>query len=109
MLISTTKFSLESRWLYPAFFLDTYRVVKQVRKSGGIVHLRIQPISLRTITAWKCETDMLNFRNSGAHMKAMKQSKSYGEITSTSWEADAIPSWSEAIQKLDSIAIKKDS
>ena len=106
MLISKTKFSLRNWWLYPAFFLETYRVVKQVRKSGDIVNLRIQPFSLRTITVWKSEADMVRFRNSGAHLKAMKHSKSYGEIASISWEAEAIPSWKEAIQKLDRLTAK---
>jgi len=69
--------------------------------------LRIQPISLRIITAWESETDMLNFRNSGAHLKAMKKSTSYGAITSISWKAETIPSWPEAIQRLENLTTKK--
>ena len=100
MLISTTKFGLKSWWLYPSFFRDTYAVVQQVQKSDGIIRFRIRPVSLRTITAWNSESDMLRFRNSGAHLEAMRKSNSYGSISSTTWESDTIPSWEEAAQKL---------
>ena len=100
MIISTTKFKLKKLSLYGQFFIDTYRVVKQVKKAGGAVHLKINPISLRTITVWKTREQMLKFRNSGAHLHAMKKSKSFGEITSVTWESDVIPTWQEAIARL---------
>lgn len=103
MIVSTTKFTLKSWRLYIPFFVDTYNVVKQVRRAGGIVHMKIGPISLRTITVWKREEDMRAFRNSGAHLHAMKKSRSYGAIVSTVWESDSIPTWREAIQKLDEL------
>ena len=100
MIISTTKFKLNRLSLYGQFFIDTYRVVKQVKKAGGIVHMKINPISLRTITVWKTREHMLKFRNSDAHLHAMKKSKSFGEITSVTWESDVIPSWKEATERL---------
>ena len=101
MLVSVTQFHLKSLWLYPEFSLDTYRVVKQVKRSGGIIRMRIKPFTLRTLTAWNCEEGMRAFRNSGAHLHAMKRSREYGGIKSVSWEADTIPDWPEAIRKLE--------
>ena len=100
MLISITRFHLKNLWLYPSFFLDTYRVVKQVRRSEGCIHMRIKPFTLYTLTVWKSADDMHKFRNSGAHLQAMKESGGYGKIESSSWEADSIPDWSESIGKL---------
>ena len=100
MIISTTKFKLRKASLYGRLFIDTYRVVKQIRAAGGIVHMRIDPFSLRTITVWKTREEMLNFRNAGAHLLAMKKSRSYGAISSITWESDDIPSWGEAAVKL---------
>jgi len=100
MIISTTKFRLRKLSLYGRFFLETYRVVKQVRRAGGIVKMRIKPFSLRTITIWKTEADMLSFRNSGAHLEAMKRSTSFGDISSVSWESGTICSWKEAMERL---------
>ena len=46
MIISTTKFKLKKLSLYPQFFIDTYRVVKQVKQSGGFVQMRINEFNL---------------------------------------------------------------
>ena len=101
MLISITQFKLKSWWLYPAFFLDTYRVVKQVKRSGGLIRMRIKPFTLRTLTAWDSEDQMLTFRNNNAHLQVMKKTRDYGTINSASWESSNIPDWSEAISRLD--------
>ncbi len=100
MIITATAFKLKSWHLYFEFFIDTYRVVKQVRASGGIVKMKIKPVSLKTITAWKTKEDMLNFRNSGAHLHAMRKSSSYGSIVSVTWEADTLPTWKSAVKIL---------
>ncbi len=100
MIISTTLFKLKKLSLYGQFFVDTYRVVKQVKQSGGVIHMKIKPFSLRTVTVWKTHEDLLRFRNNGAHLTAMKKSKSFGEISSFTWESETIPSWKEAIEKL---------
>ncbi len=100
MIISTTQFKLKKWTLYGQFFIDTYRVVKQVRQAGSVVHMKIKPFSLRTITAWKTQEDMLRFRNHGSHLQAMKKSRSFGQIASVTWESDTIPTWQEAIKKL---------
>lgn len=101
MVITATKFTLKSWKLYGEFFIDTYNVTKQLRRTQGIVQVKIHPITLRTLTVWKTREDMLRFRNSGAHLHAMKKSQSFGAIASLTWEADTIPSWKAAMQKLD--------
>lgn len=109
MIVSTTKFRLKSLSLYIQFFVDTYRVVKQVKCAGGIVHMRMNPVSLRTITVWQTSEDLLAFRNSGAHLHAMKKSRSFGEISSVTWESEVVPSWSEAKERLQSVNVVKRS
>lgn len=101
MFISSTRFELNSWRKYFSFFMLTWKVVRQVKQSGGLVRMRIRPISLRTITVWKTEQAMLDFRNTGHHLQAMRQSKAFGSIHSIVWESDNIPDWSEAITKLD--------
>lgn len=100
MIITATSFTLKSWHLYFKFFVYTYRVVRQVRSSGGIVKMKIKPLSLKTITAWKTNDDMVSFRNTGAHLDAMKKSSSFGSIQSVTWEAESVPTWEAAICKL---------
>ncbi len=101
MIITATTFTLKSWRLYGEFFIDTYRVVKQVRSAGGIVKAKIKPVSLKTITAWKSKEEMILFRNSGAHLHAMKKSSHFGSIHSVTWESDHFPSWKMATEKLN--------
>lgn len=101
MIISVTKFELSSWRRYPEFFRLTYRVVRQVRESNGIIRLRINPLSLHTITAWETREDMLSFRNQGPHLAAMQQSRAFGKIYSKTWEAENIPKWQTAIIELE--------
>jgi len=101
MLATSTRFKLKSWWQYPRFFIVTWRSVKQARRSKGVIRVYINPFSLRTLTVWKSREAMQSFRNNGAHLEAMKQSNSFGDIFSVSWETDEIPDWKEAIKRLD--------
>ena len=100
MIITVTKFKLQRLADYPRFFLATYQAFRQARKSTGIIKLRIDPIGLRTVTAWKTRQNMAEFRNSGAHLAAMKKSAQFGKIHSCTWETESLPTWKEAIRML---------
>ncbi len=105
MLAVATEFKLNSWRRYFSFSRYTYNALKQIRKSGGIVHVKIRPFRLMTLTVWKNRKDMLAFRNSGAHLAAMKKSNYFGAIKSTSWETDTIPTWLDAMEKLSEASI----
>ncbi len=50
-----------------------------------------------TMTMWRNEEDMKNFAHNGAHLDAMKKSKSIAkEIKTLTIEADQLPHWKEA-------------
>jgi len=104
MIITATKFTLKSWKLYGEFFIDTYHVAKQVRRANGIMRVKIHPVSLRTLTVWQNREDMVAFRNSGAHLRAMKKSQYFGAIESFTWESTEVPSWKEASRRLDESA-----
>ena len=100
MIATATVFKLKHWWRYFSFFGYTYNALKQARASSGIVHLRIRPFRLMTLTVWKSEEDMKNFRNSGAHLIAMKKSNHFGTIRSVTWETENVPTWVHARDKL---------
>jgi hypothetical protein len=53
------------------------------------------------MTLWQDETEIKKFSTSGAHLEAMKVSKSLAkEIQTLTIEADALPQWKEAKEML---------
>jgi len=96
MIATATIFKLKSWWRYVSFFGFTFKAVKQAQNAGGIVHLKIRPLRLMTLTVWQREEDMKTFRNSGAHLIAMRKSNYFGSIRSVTWETNEIPDWKQA-------------
>jgi hypothetical protein len=75
--------------------------VYQANRSNGLVAIKIRFQDLRTLTIWESIEDMKAFRNSGVHLKAMTDSPKLGSNQSFSWKTDCIPTWKEAIAKLN--------
>jgi len=103
VIATATVFKLKSWWRYFSFFGYTFRALRQARNAGGIVHIKIRPLRLMTLTVWKSEEDMKRFRNSGAHLVAMRKSNFFGSIYSATWETADIPTWKHASKKLSDI------
>lgn len=55
-----------------------------------------------TMTLWRNEEDMRAFAHSGAHLDAMKKSKSIAkEIKTLTIDANELPNWKEALTLLE--------
>ncbi|HEY0029958.1 MAG TPA: DUF3291 domain-containing protein [Bacteroidia bacterium] len=55
-----------------------------------------------TMTLWNNESELKEFAKSGAHLEAMKKSKSMAkEIRTITIETDTLPSWDEAKKLLE--------
>lgn len=101
MIASTTKYTLKE---LPAFFMFailSLRSIEQAKKSRGLVSIKIRIRDLRTLTVWQSMENLQAFRNSGIHLKAMKDSSKLGFNQSCTWQTDYIPSWEEAISILN--------
>lgn len=61
-----------------------------------------------TMTLWNNENDLKEFAKSGAHLDAMKKSKSIAkEIRTITVETDSLPTWKEAIKLLENAKVLK--
>lgn len=100
MVAVATQFELRRWTLYPRMFKLTYLIAAQARRSKGLIHMSISPISLRTLTVWSSMEAMIAFRNSGAHGKAMDVTWQLGRNNSVTWSAEYIPSNKEARDRL---------
>lgn len=55
-----------------------------------------------TMTLWNSEDELKEFARSGAHLDAMKKSKSLAkEIRTLTYDTDRLPTWKEAVRMLD--------
>ena len=104
MFASTTKYTLKS---VPAFFMFSLLSLKSIAQANtaqGLITIKIRIRDLRTLTVWKSKEDMITFRNSGFHQQAMISSAKLGSNRSFSWQTNCIPSWQEAIAKINNLA-----
>lgn len=59
-----------------------------------------------TMTLWNSESELKEFAQSGAHLEAMKKSKSMAkEIRTITIDTDKLPSWPEATKLLENAKV----
>lgn len=104
MFASTTKYTLANVGAFLMFSLLSLKSIAQANSAGGLVTIKIRIRDLRTLTVWQSKKDMLAFRNSGFHQQAMIASSNLGSNQSYSWQTDRIPTWQEAIAKVNGVA-----
>ena len=105
MLASTTKYTLKSIPAFIAFAVLSLKSIAQANTAKGLITIKIRIRDLRTLTVWQSKEDMEKFRNSGFHAKAMVDSPKLGFNRFHSWKCDRIPTWSEAISKMEKAAL----
>ena len=105
MIASTTKYTLNSIPAFLMFSLLSLKSIAQANTSSGLVTIKIRIRDFRTLTVWQSREHMTAFRNSGFHQQAMITSARLGSNQSYSWETERIPTWSEAIAKIDRLAL----
>ena len=57
-----------------------------------------------TLTVWKTKKDMMVYRSSPAHLRAMKNMSQIGSGKVFGYEAESIPNWEDALTELESNA-----
>ena len=99
MLATATQINIEGvRGLFH-FVVHLYRVKKQLDVIPGLVSHSFHP-RFRTLSVWQNAEVMNAFRNSGAHLAAMKATRKMGRAKVVTWETAEIPSWREAHKRL---------
>ena len=105
MYVSITSFLVKSPWANLFFQMHAMTSFMQARKSKGI--LKTETFSpfrkvYSTLTHWESKEDMIRFRNSGAHLKAMKASAKMGHGITTGWETETYINREYALERLHS-------
>ena len=103
MIASTTHFKLKGWKSYPFFMVLTIGIFLQCLRFKGLKHIQIRFFELRTLTFWKSFTDVKRFRDLGLHGYAKDRVKGFGSIEVATWETDILPTWNQAIEKLENL------
>ena len=99
MYISLTQLKPKGLISYFRFWflaIPTFRQAQMAKGSLSVSAKRMNR-SQCTITSWESREAMLEFMRSGAHLHAMKAFHKIATGRTYGYEADQLPSWSEAM------------
>jgi Domain of unknown function (DUF3291) len=99
MIASVTEIRVKGIVGLSRFLLYLARIRRQLKHAQGLVAVDYH--SWKTLTVWEDAQAMERFRNSGAHLQAMKNTRRIGRANVTSWEVAQVPRWEEAIGRLN--------
>lgn len=106
MFISLTRLRVRRWWYMPLFMMWAQRSIQQARKTAGYREGRTLVDRHRvfwTLTGWDNESAMKAYRGADPHRKAMKKQAAWcDEGSVVNWEADTLPTWIEAWERMQS-------
>lgn len=99
MLITVTYIRLRNPGLFFRLSMFGYQVMKQAQSTPGFIKMKNTGFwnIHYTLSAWENHETMQQFARSGAHLNAMKSSKSLAKTLSTyTYESETFPDWATA-------------
>lgn len=99
MLITVTYIRLRNPGLFFRLSMFGYQVMKQAQSTPGFIKMKNTGFwnNHYTLSAWENHETMQQFARSGAHLNAMKSSKSLAKTLSTyTYESETFPDWATA-------------
>jgi hypothetical protein len=98
MIVTATQIKFNSIFSLFYFFPMVRKIIKQLDEVDGLLFYKLR--GLYTLTGWKDNESMKQFRNNDAHLDAMKNIKKIGLAKSVTWETKEEPSWDDAKKRL---------
>ena len=103
MYVSVTAFRVEGFWMKIMFQLHGATSFLQARFSPGLLKIEtfspVRDVNC-TLSHWESKEQMLRFKSSGAHLKAMKVSPKMGRGITTGWESNEFIDRKAALDRL---------
>jgi hypothetical protein len=103
MYITLTSIRLRSFWHFFKLSYFGLQITLQARKEKGFIKMKNTGFGYMhyTASAWETEEDLKRFSHSGAHLAAMKQSRSIAtEVRIYTFKSEKMPGWKETKQLL---------
>lgn len=98
MIVSATRIRIKGLAGWFRFFRIIGKIRSQLDAAEGLRFAKFR--GLMTLTGWENRAAMQAFRNQGAHLEAMRNTRNIGIATVVSWESAHEPTWQEAEAKL---------
>ena len=100
MYVSVTALKTKGFFSAIRFWLLAGPTFRQAKSSKGVLFCEVKTVDgfHHTLTAWETKKDMKKFASSPIHLKAMKVFPKIATGLTIGYEADEIPSWSEALE-----------
>lgn len=101
MHVSVTGLKVKAFWQMPIFFRHAVPSFQQAKSAPGVLFAAVckRDGIQHTLTVWEDREAMRRFMTSGAHLKAMRAFRTFATGRIHGYEAEAIPSWDEAIEQ----------
>lgn len=104
MIVSVTRLHLLKKRKLIVFLWHTFKSFRQAKRAPGIIDAAVDKEGWHTfwtMTVWNSKEDMMRYRKSGNHLRAMKVSKAISKkIDYLHWEIKKEPSFKDAKQHL---------
>jgi hypothetical protein len=104
MIVTISHIKLKSPFKFLSLTWYAIRSAYQLRFNKACVHYKTTGLMMAhyTISLWTNAEELKKYSHSGAHLDAMKASKSLAkEIRTFTYEDDKLPNWNEAKKKLE--------
>jgi len=88
------------------FWLFTIPASKAAQNADGVLFCEFEAHNgyHQTLTVWETKKHMMAYRNSPAHIRAMKVISQIGDGKVFGYEANSIPCWNDALFEFDNNA-----
>lgn len=106
MYVSVTSFKPSGFWPKVLFQVHAFMSFMQVNRAPGLIKAQTfqgEKGIFCTLSYWETKEAMIDYRNSGSHLKAMKASGKLGKGKTTGWVSSEFVSTENAYQKLLSL------
>jgi hypothetical protein len=102
MIVVVTSLELKSPFTFFALSYNAMKIIRQMKQTSCVAYKSTGFwTSHYTMSLWKSADEMKQFARSGSHLQAMKKSSLIArEIRTLVVEADALPSWAVAKERL---------
>jgi len=104
MLIAVGRLELRAGTNRLWFGIVTWLALRQALRAPGCQGVRARGENDRvywSLSAWESAAAMRDYRNSGAHARAMRLFGAGSRTRFVQFEADTIPDWPEAMRRLE--------
>ncbi len=99
MIASATQITPKSIRATLLLLLHIIRVRNQLKTAEGLLKVDFAR-GWTTLTIWRSLEEMKAFRNTGAHLAAMRETGRIGTARTTTWETNEFPTWTEVHKRL---------